>query len=102
MSTTPPTQDPSRANRAGEGIASSVTDARGAVRTGRNIWILVISLALAVVVVMGYWLLYAPHFNALNNARAAGARNVSGYPVQNASPRSSPAPGEPSNTGNAQ
>jgi hypothetical protein len=103
MSATPPDNGPTRSNSAGDGVGLGVTDARGAMRTGRNIWILVISLALAVVVVLGYWVLHAPHLNALNDAKAARTtQNATGYPVQDASPRESPAPNEPPAAGNTQ
>jgi hypothetical protein len=83
-------------------VGLSVTEARGAVRTGRNIWVLVISLALAIVVLMGYWLLHAGRFHAVNNARAVRTQNVTGYPVQGASARPSPAPNEAPAAGNYQ
>jgi hypothetical protein len=101
MSQTPPTKLSSRGG-AGDGVGLTVTEARGAVRTGRNIWILVISLVLAIVVVLGYWLLHAPRFHAVNNERVTRAQNLTGYPVQGASTRSSPAPNEAPASGNYQ
>ena len=54
-------------------------------------------------VVLGYWVLHAPHLNALNDAKAARTtQNATGYPVQDAAPRESPAPNEPPAAGNAQ
>jgi hypothetical protein len=102
MSQTPPTKVSDRGDAAGDGVGVSVTEARGAVRTGRNIWILVISLALAVVLVLGYWVVRAPHLHTVDNARAVGAQNVTGYPVQGASARPSPAPNEAPAAGNYQ
>jgi hypothetical protein len=99
MSATPPTEDPPRA---GDGGALGVTRARGAERTGRNIWILVISMALAVVLVLGYWLMHAPRFHALGNERAVRTRSVTGFPVQGSSARPSPGPGQAPAAGNFQ
>ncbi len=103
MSDTPPAKPPGSTQAPGDGVALGVTDARGAERTGRNIWILVISLALAVVLVLGYWLLHAPGFHALHAARTDRTQqNVTGYPVQGASARPSPGPGEAPAAGNSQ
>ncbi len=101
MSQTPPGKTPPH-GAAGDGVGLSVTEARGAVRTGRNIWVLVISLALAAVVLLGYWLMHAPRFHAVNNARVVRAQSVSGYPVQGASARPSPAPNQAPAAGNFQ
>lgn len=102
MSQTPPSETPPRSDTAGDGAALSVTEARGAVRTGRNIWVLVISLTLAVVLVLGYWVLHASSFHALHNDRVVRSQNVTGYPVQGASARPSPAPNEAPAAGNFQ
>jgi hypothetical protein len=102
MSAIPPSEDAAQTDRASDGVALDVTSARGAVRTGRNIWILVISLGLAVVLVLGYWLIRAPSFHAVNNARAVRIRSVSGYPVQGASARPSPGPAQAPAAGNYQ
>ena len=51
MSSMPP--DPRAGPAGAAGPEGTVTAARGAERTGRNIWILVISLALAVVLLLG-------------------------------------------------
>jgi hypothetical protein len=102
MSQTPPTKASSRGDAPGGGVGLSVTEARGAVRTGRNIWVLVISLALAIVVVLGYWLLHAPRFHAVNNERVTRTQNLTGYPVQGASARPSPAPNAAPAAGNYQ
>jgi hypothetical protein len=106
MSQIPPSEGPARGDApgtgagGGEGVGLTVTEARGAVRTGRNIWVLVISLTLAIVVLLGYWLLHAPRFHAVNNERVVRTQNLTGYPVQGASARPSPAPDEPA--GNSQ
>ena len=100
MSAVPPPEDPTQPRQAGDGVEMSVTRARGAERTGRAVWILGISLFLAVVLVIGYWLTHAPRLHALNDARAVGSQNITGYPVQDASPRPSPGPGQAPAAGN--
>jgi hypothetical protein len=88
----------------GDGPTASVTEARGAVRTGRNIWILVISLALAVVLVLGYWAVaHAPRMQTLNHPqqRDLNTQDVSTFNTPAGSARQAP-PGEPSTSGNSQ
>ena len=96
MSTPPPDRDSSAPE-------VTVTDARGAQRTGRNIWILVISLGLAVVLLLGYTALHAPRMGALNHpqVRDENAQDISTFNTPGGSARSAP-PGEPSTTGNSQ
>ena len=96
MSTTPPDR-----NAAGPEV--TVTEARGAQRTGRNIWILVISLGLAVVLLLGYTLLHAPRMGAINHPqpRDENAQDISTFHTPGGSARPAP-PGEPSTTGNSQ
>ncbi len=72
MSATPPlssaprsSADPS-ASAAGDGVTLNVRQARGAQRSGA-IWILVISLTLAVVALGAYWLIQAPRMAAVNH-----------------------------------
>ena len=98
MSAPPP--GPSKTNAAGDGVHVSVTGVRGAARTGRNVWILAISLGLAVVVMIGYWLLHAPHFQAINHpqVRDENARDINSYRLQAGGARNAP-PGEPSTSG---
>ena len=81
----------------------TATDARGAQRTGRNIWILVISLGAAVVLLLGYTLIHAPRMGALNHpqVRDVNAQDISTFNTPGGSARGAP-PGEPSTTGNSQ
>jgi len=68
MSPTPPISsapDPAH-NPAGDAVALNVVQARGAQRTGA-IWILVISLSLAIVALGAYWLIQAPRMGAVNH-----------------------------------
>jgi hypothetical protein len=72
MSPTPPVSsapdraaDPS-AKTAGDGATLNVVEARGAQRTGA-IWILTISLSLAIVVLGAYWLSQTARMGAVNH-----------------------------------
>ena len=98
MSTLPPDNDPTAA-----GPEVTVTEARGAQRTGRAIWILAISLGLAVVLLLGYTLLHAPRMGAINHpqVRDENAQDISTFNTPGGSARPAP-PGEPSTTGNSQ
>ncbi len=98
MSTTPPDRQPTTSEP-----EVTVTDARGAQRTGRNIWILVISLGAAVVLLLGYTLLHAPRMGAINHPqpRDVNAQDISTFNTPGGSARGAP-PGEPSTTGNSQ
>jgi len=58
--------DPSADAVAGDPVRLNVAQARGAQRTGA-IWILVISLALAIVALGAYWLTQAPKLQAVNH-----------------------------------
>ena len=80
MSTTPPDRQTTSASAA-SGADMSATEARGAVRTGRNIWILVISTAMAAVLLLGYWLLHASHMATINHpqARDMNSRDISTF-----------------------
>ena len=72
MSPTPPVSPAPRsptkssANAAGDGVHLNMVEARGAQRNGA-IWILVISLSLAIVVLGGYWLIRTPKMAAVNH-----------------------------------
>ena len=107
MSTTPPEPDPSATGATATGASAgpdlTATATRGAERTGRNIWILVISLGLAVVVMIGYWLIQASHFSSINHpqVRDLNRQDVSSFNTPGGSARPAP-PGEPSTTGNSQ
>ena len=96
MSTPPPDGN-------GAGPEVTVTEARGAQRTGRNIWILVISLGLAVVLLLGYTALHAPRMGAINHpqTRDENTQDISTFHTPGGSARPAP-PGEPSTTGNTQ
>jgi hypothetical protein len=85
-----PSPEPPRAGVAGPEV--TVTEARGAERTGRNIWILVISTALAVVLLIGYWLLHAPHMANINHPqqRDMNVQDVSTFNTPAGSARGAP------------
>jgi hypothetical protein len=100
MSNTPPL-DPA-GNPRGDGEAVSVVGARGAQRTGRAIWILAISLGLAVVLMLGYVALHAGHMQTINHpaGRDLNTADANSFNTPEPSPRQAP-PGEPSTTGGA-
>ena len=102
MSATPPDRTPATSGEPA-GPEVSVTDARGAQRTGRNIWILVISLSLAVVFLLGYTLMHAHRFSQINHpqVRDVNPQDISTFHTPGGSARPAP-PGEPSTTGNTQ
>jgi len=90
---------------AGDGVEVRVDEARGSYRTGRAIWILVISLILAVVLLGGYWALHARSLQQVDAASGGGAHGrrvtdsrVKMFNTQPPSPKQAP-PGEPSTTG---
>jgi hypothetical protein len=69
MSPTPPLSSaprPSADPAADDGVTLNVVDARGAQRNGA-IWILVISLSLAIVVLGAYWLIQSSQMGAVNH-----------------------------------
>lgn len=68
MSPTPPISSATRtsANDTGDGMTLNVVEARGARRTGA-IWILAISLSLAIVALGAYLLIQAPRMAAVNH-----------------------------------
>jgi len=68
MSQTPPISSAAHAsaNDAGDGVALTVMEARGAQRRGA-IWILVISLTLAIVALGAFWLIQSPRMGAVNH-----------------------------------
>ena len=90
MSYTPPDRNADTTDAAAPDVA--VTDARGAVRTGRNIWILVISLTLAVVLLIGYWLLHASHMSTIQHpqVRDMNTQDVSSFNTPAGSARGAP------------
>ncbi len=100
MSNTPPvgsTSDPAT----GHGETVSVVEARGAQRTGRAIWILAISLGLAIILLLGYVALHSGHMQAISHpsGRDLNTTDISTFKTPEPSPRQAP-PGEPSTTGN--
>ncbi len=99
MSDRPPLDTAS--NPGGDGERVSVLGARGAQRTGRAIWILVISLGLAVVLLLGYVALHARHMQTLDHpaGRDLNTTDLNTFKTPEPSPRQAP-PGEPSTTGN--
>jgi hypothetical protein len=66
ISSTPRSPVDPAPNTVGDGVKLNVVEARGAQRTGA-IWILVISLTLAIVVLGAYWLIQAPRMGAVNH-----------------------------------
>jgi hypothetical protein len=60
-----PTADPS-SSHTDDGVTLNVVEARGAQRTGA-VWILAISLALAIVALGAYWLIQSPRMAAVNH-----------------------------------
>ena len=107
MAETPPdrtTISASAASGAGVGESDvSVTEARGAMRNGRTIWILVISTTLAAVVLLGYWLLHASHMATVTHpqARDMNRQDISTFNTPAGSARQAP-PGAPSTGENSQ
>ncbi len=102
MSATPPEYD-EKGSAGAKGPDLSVTATRGAERTGRNIWILLISTGLAVVLLIGYWLLHASHMAAINHPqpRDMNSQDISTFNTPAGSARQAP-PGEPSTETNSQ
>ncbi len=100
MSNSPPA-DPA-GNPGGDGETVSVVGARGAQRTGRAIWILAISLGLAVVLLLGYVALHSGHMQSISHpaGRDLNTSDVNSFQTPEPSPRQAP-PGEPSTTGNS-
>jgi hypothetical protein len=90
MSSPPPDRNTSSTGAAGPEV--SITEARGAERTGRNIWILVISTLLAVVLLIGYWLLHAPHMANISHpqVRDMNTQDVSTFNTPAGSARGAP------------
>jgi len=72
MSPTPPITSARRrsvdssANDAGDGVTLNVVEARGAQRNGA-IWILAVSLTLAIVALGAFWLIQAPRMQAVTH-----------------------------------
>ena len=95
MSSLPPDRNGSAA-----GPEVTPTEARGAVRTGRNIWILIISLALVTVVLIGLWLLNAPHMARINHpqVRDMNTQDVSTFNTPAGSARGAPPDARSTNT----
>ena len=102
MSVTPPDRN-ARPSPGAAGPELNPTEARGAERTGRNIWILVVSLALAVILLLGYWLLHASHMAAINHpqVRDMNSQDISTFNTPAGSARQAP-PGTPSTETNTQ
>lgn len=105
--TNTPSDEEAAHRAAGDGEVVSVTEARGARRTGRAIWILVISLVLAVILIGGYWAVVAGRLQSADAANGGGAhgRRVTDaraklFNTQPPSPKQAP-PGESSTSGAA-
>lgn len=77
MSETPPAERPASGEpAAGDGVTVTVNEARGGMRTGRVIWILVISIVAATVVLLGYWGLHAGHMQRISSGGSSGGHDV--------------------------
>lgn len=98
MSNLPPDRNADVTGATGPEV--SVTEARGAERTGRNIWILVISTALAAVLLIGYWLLHAPHMANISHpqVRDMNTQDVSTFNTPAGSARGAPPDARSTNT----
>ena len=101
----PPSNDEAAHRAAGDGVEVTVDEARGSYRTGRAIWILVISVVLAVVLLGGYWALHAGRLQQVDAASGGGAHGrkvtderVNMFNTQPPSPKQAP-PGENSTSG---
>ena len=90
MSSPPPERNANTPGEAGPEV--TVTEARGAERTGRAIWILVISTVLAVVLLLGYWLIHAPHMSKISHPqqRDMNTQDVSTFNTPAGSARGAP------------
>lgn len=96
MPALPPDQDVSSA-AAGDGVERTVNQARAGQRTGRVIWILVISLILVTVALFGIWALRAPQLASPKSGNAKSPEAAS-FNAPEPSPKQAP-PGMPSTTG---
>jgi hypothetical protein len=100
MSSTPPSDEQAHRD-AGDGVELTVDDARQSSRTGRAVWILIISTVLAIVLLGGYWAFRAPGLQGVDAASGGGAhgRRVTDDRAKlfNTMP-SSPKPGPPGET----
>ena len=96
MPALPPDQPTSHAD-AGDGVEISVNDARSGARSGRVIWILVISLALVTVALLGLWALKS---GDMSKGTAGAQRSMEGaaFNAPQPSPKQAP-PDMPSTTG---
>ncbi len=101
MSAPPPDRNSPPGNEAG--IEVGATDARGAQRTGRAIWILAISLGAAVILLLGYTLIHAPRMGAISHPqpRDVNSQDISTFNTPAGSARQAP-PGSPSTETNSQ
>ncbi len=102
MSNTPPGRSTGGNPAAGDGEQVDVVNARGAQRTGRQIWVLAISLGLIVVLMLGYVALHSRHMQTINHpaGRDLNAADVSTFKTPPPSARQAP-PGETSTSGNS-
>ncbi len=102
MSSTPPLSSPPHPSTdavdtvAGDGVTLTVDQARGARRTGA-IWILVVSLVLAIVVLGAYWLSQAPRMQAVNHP---SGRDLNAQDVRKMYPTQAQPPAAPSTAPN--
>ena len=93
MSSTPPTSNQSVAeNPAGDGVEISVDDARSGQRTGRVVWILLISLGVLVIVFAVYLIANARHFQSIHNPsqRDLNATDAASFSTPPSQPRQTP------------
>lgn len=99
MPALPPDQPTSHAD-AGDGVEVTVNQARGGQRSGRIIWILVISLVFVTVALLGIWLLRAPQLGSAKDGseKATHSADVNSFQAPQPSPKQAP-PDMPSTTG---
>ena len=86
----------SRAEISDKEIDLNPTQARGGTRNGM-IWVLLISTALATIVLLGYWMLLARHLGDATHphGQVHNSRLISTYNLSGPSPRDNPAPTSP-------
>ncbi len=91
MSTPPPTSNRSVAeNPGGDGVEIRVDDVRGGQRTGRMVWILLISIGAIAVLFAAYLIMNARHMQAIPQQHDLNARDVSTFRTPPPSPRQTP------------
>ena len=101
MSSTPPGESPNMTNAAGDGVEISVDDARSGQRSGRVIWIMLLSIGAIVVLFAILLAVNAGHMQRIHQTagRDLNAHDASTYQTPPPSPRATPS-GQIGATGN--